>query len=433
MLQALTPASRAASHYLDPPDEAGGCDEAFEARANALAPGDELVLRAGVYSQSCRRAITVRGRADLPVVIRAADGANVILTRPADNMATENNLEIVDSAHLVIRGLRFRGGSIGVRFMGGHDIVFEDNEVFETGISAVTLNYGDHRNLLVQRNHIHHSGLIDGDGVTGEGIYVGCNDGACRVTDSVFRDNHIHHLRATADGGNDGIEIKPGSGGNRVEGNYIHHTNIGRRFPCIFVYGGGERPNEVINNVLHDCGEGIQVVADAVVRDNLVFASEISGITAEPHEQVGHVRNLVIANNSVWGHPACLMIDLRRAQRVTFDGNGLLCDGGDVVRGPGLATATLTANVATGRRLPRMPGLTRFLPGQSRLPGRAAPLRSAEARAWRVLAARGSPAADLTDDDTIDSADLTLLKEHLFAADRTATQPSREPTDQSSQ
>ncbi len=87
------------------------CDEPLEKVANALQPGDELVLHAGVYSQSCIRSISVQGAPGRPVVIRAADGASVLVTRPADNIASQNNLEVVDSSHLVIRGLRFGGGS----------------------------------------------------------------------------------------------------------------------------------------------------------------------------------------------------------------------------------------------------------------------------------------------------------------------------------
>jgi len=57
------------------PPNSESCDEEFENLANKLKPGDQLILHDGVYSQGCRRAITAKGEADKPIVIRAADGA----------------------------------------------------------------------------------------------------------------------------------------------------------------------------------------------------------------------------------------------------------------------------------------------------------------------------------------------------------------------
>src|SRR5687767_8594798 len=108
-LLAVSCASDAAVIEIFP--AAGSCNEEFENVANTLQPGDELVLRGGTYSQSCRRAITVNGTAAAPVIIRAAAGERPLLTRPADNIDTQNNIEIVSSSHLMVRGLAFRGGS----------------------------------------------------------------------------------------------------------------------------------------------------------------------------------------------------------------------------------------------------------------------------------------------------------------------------------
>ena len=47
--------------------------EEFENVANSLKPGDELILHGGVYSQTGRRAVTVKGTADEPIIIRAAE------------------------------------------------------------------------------------------------------------------------------------------------------------------------------------------------------------------------------------------------------------------------------------------------------------------------------------------------------------------------
>src|SRR5262249_44778304 len=124
------------------------CNEEFENVANTLQPGDELVLRGGTYSQSCRRASTVNGPAAAPHIIRAATGERPLLTRPADNIDTQNNIEIVSSSYLIIRGLAFQGGSSGVRIMGGHHITLEDNEIYETGNNAIPINGGNADSLI---------------------------------------------------------------------------------------------------------------------------------------------------------------------------------------------------------------------------------------------------------------------------------------------
>jgi len=342
-----------------PYDASGDCDEPFERMANALQPGDELVVHHGVYTQSCARSIEVRGTPSQPILIRAADGAHPTFTRPADRSEEHNNIEIVNSAHLTVRGLRFFGGSIGVRFIGGSDLTFEHNEVAATASSAITINSGDATRLKLRHNHIHHSGQSRNVATTGEGIYAGCNRATCTVSDSLFEYNHIHHLRATARGGNDGIEIKPGSGGNVIRYNRIHDTTIGRAFPCIFVYGNSDRPNLVHDNHVARCGEAIQVVADAMVFNNTVLDSSIAGIVSMPHAQVGAPRNVTIRNNVVAGHPMCVQIDWRKASKVALRRNTLRCAGSTAVRAAGLGNALVEGNVYTGKSDVLIEGLAR--------------------------------------------------------------------------
>ena len=80
--------------------------EEFETVANSLKPGHELILHGGIYSQNGRRAITVKGTAAKPIIIRATTGRRPLLIRPADNNRY-NNIEFVDCSHLIVRGIRF--------------------------------------------------------------------------------------------------------------------------------------------------------------------------------------------------------------------------------------------------------------------------------------------------------------------------------------
>jgi hypothetical protein len=324
-----------------------GSDEEFERVANTLQPGDTLVLRGGTYSQTARRAITVNGTAQAPIVIRSVPGESALLTRPLDNMDTQNNIELVGCNHLLLDGLRFEGGSIGVRFMGGNHITVQNCEIFGTGNNAMAMNSASSTGLVIRNNEIHHTGLSTSGTTEGEGMYVGCNNATCSITNSVFEGNYIHHLRATSDGGNDGIEIKVGSYGNIVRNNVIHDTTIGKRYPGIFVYGGGTPANIVEGNAIWNSGEAIQVVSDAVIRNNLILNSDV-GITAAPHVQVAEMRNVTIVNNTIYGHETGVYVRWTNAANMILANNAIYCPTGTAVNASGISTSTVEANYVQG-------------------------------------------------------------------------------------
>jgi hypothetical protein len=325
-----------------------GQEEEFETAANALQPGDELILQGGTYSQTGRRAVTVHGTANQPIVIRAAEGESPLLTRPAGDIGRYNNIEFIDCSHLVVRGLKFRGGSSGVRFIRGHHITLEDCEICETDNNALTMNSGDCDAFIIRRNHIHHTGLSDAGPTEGEGMYIGCHDGSCITTHSLIEGNYIHHLRSTSDGGNDGIEIKFRSWGNLVRDNVIHDTNIGRQYPGVFVYGGGEQANIVEGNVIWNAGEGIQVVSDAVIRNNIVFNCLATGITAAPHAAVREMRNVTIVNNTIVGPPTGVRVRWSAARNMIFSSNAVYCPGQTAVDASGIDEQIVRCNYVCG-------------------------------------------------------------------------------------
>lgn len=340
------------------------CNEEFENKANQLQAGDELRLHDHAlgdetqkepYTQGCRRAITVNGSLLAPITIRAAEGEAPVLTRP-DN--SQNNIDIVNSSYLIVRGLTFQGADVGVRFInGGHHITFEDNEIFNPGEQGITLNTpgNEYDSFVIRRNHIHHTGLNPDS--NGEGMYVGCNNNACSVKNSIIEDNYIHDLRATKGGGNDGIEVKVGSYGNVIRNNVIHATNLGTKsFPCILVYGNGmdageieDKINIVEGNVVWDCGEAIQVVADAIIRNNIIYGSSDTGISSYPHVQVNQMRNVTIVNNTIVGHPECLYFRWASASNMILANNAIYCPGTDAIDARGLDSFTISSNYYEGQ------------------------------------------------------------------------------------
>lgn len=345
----LAPAATAlgATYEIFPTGETTSCSEEFESLANTLQPGDELILHHGEYWQSCRRAIIVNGTAADPIVIRAADGAQPVITR-ADDDFDDNNIE-VDGSHFTIRGLTFRGGSAGVRFLGGQHITFEDNEIFNTSNNAINMNSGSTDSFVIRNNHIHDTGIVGSD-TEGEGMYVGCHSGSCVASNHLIEGNYIHHLRGSSSGGNDGIELKYRSHSNIVRGNLIHDTNIGTEYPCIFSYGGGTgAPNIIENNVVYNCGEAILVTADTIVRNNLVLSSSSHGIHSRTQSPSPTVRNLSIVNNTIYGsHPKCAQLRWSSASNVVFANNALYCAGSTAVEFSGLSNATVKSNYVVG-------------------------------------------------------------------------------------
>ncbi len=335
------------------PPSTFSCNEQLVNVANALKPGDELVLRGGIYSQDCYRAITVNGTAANPIIIRAATGEKPIITRSAAASQRQNNIDIANSSYVIIRGIHFRGGDGGVRFIGGHHITIEDCEISETLNNGLRLNTTNSDSYIIRRNHIHHTGLNTTRTTEGEGIYFGCHDGSCRVTNSIVENNYIHHLRSTSGGGNDGIEVKAGSAGNIIRNNVIHDTNIGTRYPCIFVYGGGAAVNVVEGNSVWNCGEGIYAVSDAVVRNNII-ANSTYGFSSYPHNTVSGMKNLTVENNTIYGaSSACLLMRWDTASNGVFANNAAYCPGKTAVDVTGLVRSGLTvsANYIEGAML----------------------------------------------------------------------------------
>jgi hypothetical protein len=335
-----------------PPLDAKGepvCEatEEFEQVANALQPGDELVLTGGVYCQTGQRKIVLSGEESNLITIRAADGEVPIFTRPDDPKKRQkhNGIEI-QATYAEIRGLHFERGDTGVRILGGtHHLTFEDCEISSTSNNGLTLNSGDTDSLIIRRNHIHHTGL-SGKATEGEGIYVGCHDGSCTASNHLVENNYIHHLRGTSSGGNDGIEVKYGSFGNVIRDNVIHDTTIGTSFPCIFVYGVRdseiEPPNIVEGNVMWNCGEAIQLVSDVVIRNNIILDS-ITGIMAAGHVVVPTKRNVSIVNNTIAGHESeSLLIRWSDAANMVLANNAVYSSTGNAVDATGLTNPTVT-------------------------------------------------------------------------------------------
>ncbi len=165
---------------------AAGQDEEFERIANALKPGDELVVHSGVYSQTGRRSITVEGTPEHPIVIRGGPGPAPLLTRPADNRDRHNNIVFDCSASGITAGPHAAmpqvrnttivhntifNAPVGVRFgwSKATHVVFANNAVFCPDGTAIR---ADGLGAAVLRNNAVH-GRLAGISLDGRQIFDG--------------------------------------------------------------------------------------------------------------------------------------------------------------------------------------------------------------------------------------------------------------------
>lgn len=251
----------------------------------ALKPGDELVLGGGTYTFSSRFGVTIVGTQQQPITIRAKTGE-----KPRIHMNTnaQNIIEVQGSRYVTFRGIEFTGGSHGIRLMDSDFVTIEECEVHETGDVAISANSGGtYEGLRILRNHIY-----DTRG-TGEGMYLGCNNNACRIANSLIEGNYIHDTNGPDVEQGDGIEIKEGSYGNIVRDNVIHDTN----YPGIIVYStvGNGAQNIIEGNVIWNSGDNaIQAAADVIIRNNIIL-----GVVAFQPHQAGNPGNIELVHNTI--------------------------------------------------------------------------------------------------------------------------------------
>jgi len=324
---------RATTIEIDPGDD-------YRAAMQGLHAGDTLVMHGGIYTVSSYFALTLVGDAQHPVTIRAASGEQPHIHYVDSG---QNILNIQDSAFLILDGIEFSGGSRGIRLSASSDITIRNCHIHDTAANALSANDAgnDYARLTIVHNEIDHAGA------TAEGMYLGCNDDACRVHDSLIANNHVHHMDGPTVTQGDGIEIKAGSYANIVRDNVIHDT----AYPGITLYhaNGHGAPNVIERNLVWSSGDnGIQVTADAIVRNNIVLGAAGAGIGVSP-QQGGIPGNLVIANNTILKASGDAIHLSGVAGAILVANNALYAAAGNAVFANG-ATAQVTAigNVGVG-------------------------------------------------------------------------------------
>lgn len=269
----------------------------MQAAIDALHAGDQLVLRGGAYVLRKRLRVVAVGTASGPIVVKAATGERPVIKQ---TNAEANIIEIVKSRHFVLRGVELQGGSHGVHLEESDFITVEDCEIHHTGDVAIAANSGGaYEGLRLLRNDIH-----DTDG-SGEGMYLGCNEDACRVANSLIEGNHVHHTNGATVEEGDGIELKEGSFNNVIRDNVVHDT----RYPGIITYGtvGNGAANIIEGNFVWNSGDddnAIQTAADAIIRNNIILGSPI-GLQRNQSASPG---NIEVTHNTIISGGDCINV-----------------------------------------------------------------------------------------------------------------------------
>ncbi len=311
----------------------------FEQAVESLQPGDTLVVHAGTYVDSGRISVTVRGTAALPVLITAAEGeARPLIARDAGDRA-QNTINIEGATYLTVRGLEIRSnGGDGINLNSNPAyITLEDLVIHDVDV-GINFRSSMHH-ITVRRNEIYDTGTESGDG-TGEGMYIGCHEGDCAVSESLIEHNWVHHTANSSQG--DGIEVKRGSHSNIIRDNVIHDT----QYPCVLLYGTDGNPRNVVErNVMWNCWTaGIQAAADSVIRDNLILSDLGTAFESQSHAGVTP-NNLEFVHNTIFGGEECLRLrGWEGKQGMVLANNAIYCESARYALS-GLGGTTLSGNV----------------------------------------------------------------------------------------
>ena len=313
-------------------------DDLF-ARLRMLQPGDEVIVHAGTYATPGFFQVTWTGTAQAPIVVRGADGARPVI----QGMPSQNVIDLSGS-YFTLRNFEIRGGSHGIRLGATDHATFEDLVLHDLGDVGISCNRPgqDCSQITIRHNEIYNTGTS----ATGEGMYLGGNDATNIFRDSIVERNYIHDMGGSQ---GDGIEVKTGASGVIVRDNVI----IRAKYPAITMYGyAGTGPQNIVerNFISGTVDNGIQIVGQVIVRNNIVLGAGTNGIQSKL-SQGQTPRDLVIAHNTVVmsGGPCLKSNDWAGAANQVVANNALYCPGGIAIDlNGGAPNAAVSGNVGLG-------------------------------------------------------------------------------------
>jgi hypothetical protein len=243
-------------------DSAAGTDQApwltLQKAANAVRPGDTVLVRAGRYAGFDLR---TDGTSAAPIVFRADPGA--VIDRP--NARTSDGINLEGADYITIEGFRVEGiPRAGIRSVTNSHVTIRGNVADRNGVWGIFTGFSE--DLLIEGN-------VTTNSQTQHGIYVSNSADRPVIRGNVVRDNYAAgiHMNGDISQGGDGI-----ISGAIVEGNIV--SGNGR--------GGGSGIN----------ADGVQ---NSRFQNNLVYDTHASGLSLYRIDGGGGSSGNVVVNNTI--------------------------------------------------------------------------------------------------------------------------------------
>jgi hypothetical protein len=306
---------------------------ALKSALTTLPAGSRVVIHAGTYSVDSYFVITAQGTASKPVVVEAAPGEKVTITRKD---ALQNVVNVDNSQYFLMRNLEITSGDTGLKLQTVSNFMLYNSNIHHVANNGIAANSKNTSSLYFVDNEISYTGG------NGEGFYLGSNDGLYKTNNTYVVGNYLHHLANGTAAQGDGIEIKDGSYANVVKYNFVDGT----KYPGITVYrtGRGTADRNVIeeNVVINSIDAGIQVTADAVVRNNLVIGKS-TAFVSKPYTT--NPVNMVVANNTFLGSATAVKLTNWNTTDLAFANNAIHSPTGQFYSSGGTGRAVAVGNI----------------------------------------------------------------------------------------
>ena len=207
-----------------------------------VGPGDNVLVADGTYLGFDMNSKI--GAPSSPISVRAA-GTNAVVLVTTDRTDNRDTIHIINSAYVVIEGLRaFNANRAALRVEGGHHVTVRNCVFGNNATWGLFTGFSD--DLLIENNECFGS-------ATQHGIYVSNSGDRPTLRGNRCHDNFGSGIQLNAD-----VNIQPGDGiitGALLENNILYSNGAG---------GGG--------------AFNLDGVQDSVIRNNLLFNNHASGI-----------------------------------------------------------------------------------------------------------------------------------------------------------
>ncbi len=233
--------------------------------ADIVQPGDTVSILEGTYKE--RVILKTSGTADAPITFQGdgavIDGEGIVFTDGRRSLFDTNAKSYIKIENLrVINSYYFGIGCMAGETNNGHDIIIDYCSTYNTGSSGIAFFWGANittcHNIVELSNTKHEQEAISLHGI--QGFQISSNE--------VF------------DGLMEGIDAKGGSKNGTIYNNYVHDL-LGGEWDMNGIYLDAwdrvESNNEIYNNIIERCGNGIIVGAEnnghldgAYIHDNTI-------------------------------------------------------------------------------------------------------------------------------------------------------------------